>query len=239
MLRIVGFGPGSIQDRTKRAEEAILNSEYIIGYGPYLERIADLLPGKKKYSSSMKKERERVEKAIKLVAEGKYVALVSSGDAGIYGMAGLALQLRSELKQTFKVEIIPGVTAACTAAAKLGAPLMLDYVTISLSNLLVDWQTIEKRLHAALQGDFVLAIYNPKSKTRTEPFMNLCRITAEYLSPTTPVGIATALGQKDENIKIITLKELSTAKVSMKSILIIGNSTSYLDNNFLITPRGY
>lgn len=239
MLRIIGFGPGSIEDRTNRAETAILDSEYIVGYGPYLRRIEDLLEGKKQYVSGMKKERERVLEAVELAEKGHSVGLVSSGDAGIYGMAGLAIQIRNERNSIFPVEIIPGVTAACTAAARLGAPLMLDYATISLSNLLVKWDIIEKRLHAALSGDFVLAIYNPKSNTRTEPFENLCRIALEYLPMTTPVGIATALGQADEFVEIITLGELLTAKVTMKSILIIGNSTSCLDGEFFITPRGY
>lgn len=239
MLRVVGFGPGSVLDRTKRAEEAILSSEYVVGYGPYLQRIEDLLTDRIVFSSGMKKERERVEKAIFLAAEGKCVALVSSGDAGIYGMAGLALQMRSENNYTFPVEVIPGVTAACSAAAKLGAPLMLDYATISLSNLLVEWEVIEKRLHAALRGDFVLAVYNPKSKTRTEPFERLCTLAAEYLPETTPVGIATALGQEDEHVELITLNDLPAADVTMKSILIIGNSTSCIDAGFFITPRGY
>ncbi len=239
VLRVVGFGPGSIEDRTHRAETAILGSEYIVGYGPYLKRIEDLLEGKKQYVSGMKKERERVLEAVELAENGHSVALVSSGDAGIYGMAGLAIQIRGERQSTFPVEIIPGVTAACTAAAKLGAPLMLDYATISLSNLLVKWDVIEKRLHAALSGDFALAVYNPKSNTRTEPFDNLCKIAREYLPDTTPVGIATALGQPDEFVEIVTLGELPTATVTMKSILIIGNSTSCLDSGFFITPRGY
>ncbi len=239
MLRVIGFGPGSVEDRTKRAEAAILDSEYIVGYGPYLKRIEDLLEGKKQYISGMKKERERVLEAVALAEKGYSVGLVSSGDAGIYGMAGLAIQIRSERNCAFLVEIIPGVTAACTAAARMGAPLMLDYATISLSNLLVEWSVIKKRLHAALSGDFALAIYNPKSNTRTEPFENLCRIALKYLPTTTPVGIATALGQPDEFVEIITLGNLRTANVTMKSIIIIGNSTSCLDGEFFITPRGY
>ncbi len=239
MLRVIGFGPGSKEDRTKRAESAILSCEYIVGYAPYLERIADLLSGKEQYTSGMKQERERVLEAIELAQNGHSVGLVSSGDAGIYGMAGLAIQLRNQRGYTFPLEIIPGVTAACTAAAKLGAPLMLDYATISLSNLLVAWEVIEKRLHTALAGDFALAIYNPKSNTRTEPFEKLCSIAREYLPDTTPVGIATALGQEDEFVEITTLGALPTARVSMKSILIIGNSTSCLDGEFFITPRGY
>ncbi len=239
MLRIIGFGPGSIADRTRRAEEAILSSEYIVGYGPYLKRIEDLLEGKKQFVSGMKKERERVLEAVELAENGHSVGLVSSGDAGIYGMAGLAIQIRNDRSSSFPLKIIPGVTAACSAAARLGAPLMLDYATISLSNLLVEWEVIEKRLHAALAGDFVLAVYNPKSNTRTEPFDNLCTIAREYLPPQTPVGIATALGQPDETVQIITLAELPTAEVTMKSILIIGNSTSCLNGEFFITPRGY
>ena len=226
-------------DRTNRAEEAIRLSEYIVGYGPYLKRIKDLLGGKKEFVSGMKKERERVLEAVELAEKGHTVGLVSSGDAGIYGMAGLAIQIRNERGSNFPLEIIPGVTAACSAAAKFGAPLMLDYATISLSNLLVPWQTIEKRLRAALTGDFALAIYNPKSKTRTEPFHQLCRITLEYLPVSTPVGIATALGQPDETVELTTLGDLPHANVTMKSILIIGNSTSIIDTGFFLTPRGY
>ncbi len=239
MLRVIGFGPGSVADRTRRAEEAILASEYIVGYGPYLKRIEDLLNGKKQFVSGMKKERERVLEAVELAEKGHSVGLVSSGDAGIYGMAGLAIQIRNDRGSSFPLEVIPGVTAACSAAARMGAPLMLDYATISLSNLLVEWEVISKRLHAALAGDFVLAVYNPKSNTRTEPFESLCTIAGEYLSPQTPVGIATALGQPEETVQIITLAELPTAEVTMKSILIIGNSTSCLNGEFFITPRGY
>jgi len=239
---VVGFGPGGEADRTRRAEEAILCSDIVVGYRPYLDRIADLLEGKDRVVSGMKEERTRVEEALRLSDEGHTVALVSSGDAGIYGMAGLALQMANDdtpLGKNTKINVVAGVTAACAAAARMGSPLMLDYVTISLSDLLVPWDTIRKRVEAALAADFVIALYNPRSHTRTDPFDQTLQMAREMRDPETPVGIATAMAQDDETIKITTLGELQPEDVTMKSIVILGNSTSRIENGRFITPRGY
>lgn len=187
----------------------------------------------------MRKERERVLKAVELAEEGKEVALVSSGDAGVYGMAGLAIETTAKRNSKIHIEIIPGVSAANSASALLGAPLMLDYAVISLSNLLVPLEQIEKRLRATLSADMVLAIYNPKSKSRTEPFELLCKLLKEYRQETTPVGIATAIGLPDEHTQITTVKDLHNAEVTMQSTVIIGNSTSRIDLGLFHTPRGY
>ncbi|MBN2713226.1 MAG: precorrin-3B C(17)-methyltransferase [Planctomycetes bacterium] len=238
-LAVVGFGPGSILDRTRRAEEAINASDVIVGYSPYLDRIADLLEGKEAIGSGMRQERERCRLAIDRAAAGEKVAIVSSGDAGVYGMAGLVLEMVEQDGLNISVEIIPGVTAASSAAAKLGAPLMLDYATISLSDLLTPWEVIRKRLEAVFAADLVVALYNPKSHKRLMPFNEMLSIARKHRQDDTPVGIATALGQDDEHVVMIRLDQLADAEVNMKSIVIIGNSTSRKLGNWLVTPRGY
>lgn len=228
-------------DRTHRAEEAIRASAVIIGYGPYLERIADLLPGKEIFQNGMTRERERVREAVLRAAAGASVALVSSGDSGIYGMAGLAIECleKENLLGTIPLEIVPGITAASSAGARLGAPLMLDYATISLSDRLVPLEQIEKRLRAALAGGFVIALYNPKSVSRTEPFRRACEIMAEYLPPQTPVGICTSMGLCDERSVLMTLAELPHANVEMTSTVIVGNASTRNVADLMLTPRGY
>jgi len=241
VLRLVGIGPGSVEDRTERATQAISASKVIVGYGPYLERINDLLEGKELYSSGMKKESERVFRALELAAGGAGVALISSGDAGVYGMAGLALEMKERefAAADIKFEIIPGVTAACSAAAKLGAPLMLDYANISLSDLLVPLEKILKRLEAALVGGFVIVLYNPKSRSRTEPFARACELFEKYLPPETPVGIVSSIGLADENVQICAVASLAQAEIGMKSTVIVGNADCRIIDGWLVNPRGY
>ena len=240
MLRIVGIGPGAAAERTLRAQEAILASDLVVGYTGYMELVSDLLAGKEQHATGMTRERERVALAIARARAGAKVALISSGDSGVYGMAGLALEMLGEAPEV-AVEIIPGVTAAQSAAARLGAPLMLDFATVSLSDLLVDWTTIKKRITAALEGDFVLAVYNPRSGSRQEPFARLCELLARHRAPQTPVGICRAAGREEENVRIIKLAELPEAAqtIDMQCVLIIGNSTSRIVGGRFITPRGY
>jgi len=236
---VVGIGPGCVADRTLRAENAIRQSSAIFGYKRYLDLIADLIDGKQAVASGMTQETKRCRAALDCAATGEIVALVSSGDPGVYGMAGLALEMAEAEGIDVSIEIVPGVSAANAAAARLGAPLMLDYACISLSDLLVPWQTIEKRLQAVAAADLVCALYNPKSQTRIDPWEKALEIFKAHRPAQTPVGIATAVGSADERMTISTLEKLPNENVAMRSIVIIGNSSSRKSGSWLITPRGY
>jgi precorrin-3B C17-methyltransferase len=239
MLYIVGIGPGDKTGRTFKSEEAILKSEIVVGYDLYIKKISDLTEGKECFSSGMKHEVERCRYAIKKVLEGNTVSLISSGDAGIYGMAGLVFEIMKCEELSLKIEIVSGVTASLAAASRMGAPLMLDYATISLSNLLVPLDDILEKLKCILKADMVVALYNPKSKKRIKPFEKAVDIIEEFLSPDVPVGIATDVGGGTERIEIITVDSLRVAEVNMKSVIIIGNSTSCVYDGWFFTPRGY
>jgi precorrin-3B C17-methyltransferase len=241
LLYVVGIGPGAAADRTHRAEAAIRDSSVIVGYTRYLELIADLTTGKELLASGMTHEVERCRLALERAAAGAAVALISSGDAGVYGMAGLALELAQADGLTDKVaiEIIPGVTAATAAAARLGAPLMVDFAVISLSDLLVSWEVIRKRLQAAAAADFVTALYNPRSHTRVRQLAEAVAIFLDHRGPGTPVGIATALGTAEESVVLSTLGRLREEEVNMRSVVIIGNSTTHVIQGLMVTRRGY
>jgi len=236
---LVGIGPGPIARQTKEALDIIASSEVILGYQLYLGLIRDLIKDKEVYSSGMGQEEERCRKAIDLARSGKKVALLSSGDTGVYGMAGLVLEIMAKEGLDINLEIIPGVPSANTAAARLGAPLMLDYATISLSDLLVPWELIEKRLVAAASSDMVIVLYNPKSKDRQWQLSKAQEIILRYRSAVTPVGIVADAGRDDERVVITTLGRLGEEDISMRSIVIIGNSTTFRYQDWLITPRGY
>ena len=236
---MVGIGPGPIARQTKEALDIIASSEVILGYQLYLGLIRDLIKDKEVYSSGMGQEEERCRKAIDLARSGKKVALLSSGDTGVYGMAGLVLEIMAKEGLDINLEIIPGVPSANTAAARLGAPLMLDYATISLSDLLVPWELIEKRLVAAASSDMVIVLYNPKSKDRQWQLSKAQEIILRYRSAVTPVGIVADAGRDDERVVITTLGRLGEEDISMRSIVIIGNSTTFRYQDWLITPRGY
>jgi precorrin-3B C17-methyltransferase len=238
-LFVVGIGPGGRQHRTFRAAEAVAESRVVVGYAPYLETIADLTEGKKLISSGMTQEIERCRQALQHAAAGDVVALISSGDAGIYGMAGLALELAAAENLSVPIEIIPGVTAANAAAAALGAPLMLDFATISLSDLLVPWETIRRRLEAVAGADLVVALYNPRSKRRIRHLEEAIEIFRVTRPGGTPVGVATATGQEDQALTITDLDHLLQQDVGMRSLVIIGNSTTRLIDGRMVTPRGY
>jgi precorrin-3B C17-methyltransferase len=236
---VVGIGPGGPLDRTRRAEAAIAASGVIVGYTRYLELIADLTSNKKLVSSGMRQETERCRKALEEARSGETVALISSGDPGIYGMAGLALELNDSENFAVPLEIVPGLTAGGAAAARLGAPLMLDYATISLSDLLVPWETIRKRLEAVAAADLVTVLYNPRSKKRVKQLDEAVAIFTRHRPGTTPVGVGTAVGTTEEQIILTDLDHVLSQEIGMRSLLIIGNSSSKKLLNWFVTPRGY
>lgn len=235
---MVGIGPGNPLDRTKRAELAIAQSSIIVGYEPYLDSISDITADKLLISSGMRAEVERCTLAIEHASSGKTVSLISSGDPGVYGMAGLALEIAQKSKSPCAIKIVPGVTAA-TAAASLGAPLMTDFAVVSLSDLLVPWEQIEKRLKSLAESGMVTVLYNPKSNSRTEPFFSMIEIFQKFRPGTTPVGIVTNASSEGERVLITTLSELAATDVNMKSVVIICNEQTNTDNNCLIAQRGY
>jgi precorrin-3B C17-methyltransferase len=236
---VVGLGPGGPQDRTRRAEEAIAASSVIIGYSRYLDLIADLTGGKEVIASGMMREVERCRTALDRASRGDTVSLVSSGDPGIYGMAGLVIELAATLENPPPIEIVPGVSSANAAAARLGAPLMLDYAVISLSDLLVPWETICERLECVAAADLVVALYNPRSKKRRTQIEDAAAIMGKHRPCTTPVGIATAVGTDDETIIVTDLEHFLAYDINMRTVIIIGNRSSKDVLGRFITPRGY
>lgn len=238
---VTGIGPGLYEHMTEAAKASLEEADIIIGYKTYIDIIADLIGDKEVLSSGMRREIDRCEKALELAEEGKTICLVSSGDPGVYGMAGIMLEIKEAKKSNVEVVVIPGISAANAAASTLGAPLMHDYVVISLSDLLTDWSAIEKRLHCAGEGDFMVTLYNPKSKGRPHNIETAQEILLKYKSPETPVGIVRNAKRKDESYVITTLGKMIEAEIDMFSMVIIGNSKTYIteDQLKMITPRGY
>ena len=235
----MGIGPGGALNRTRRAEQVIAQSQVVVGYKPYLKLIEDLTEGKELIPSVMTKEVERCRTALLRAREGNVVSLISSGDPGIYGMAGLAIEMASTESMAVPIEIIPGVCSANAAGAKLGAPLMLDYATISLSDLLIPWETIRNRLEAVAAADLVVAIYNPQSKKRTKQLREAAAIFRRYRPGTTPVGIANDLDTEGERIVLSDLDHFLEFEINMRSIVLIGNRSSKCVDGWFVTPRGY
>ncbi|KNY28007.1 precorrin-3B C(17)-methyltransferase [Pseudobacteroides cellulosolvens] len=238
-IYVVGIGPGNMEDMTDRAEKAIQDADVIVGYYTYIKLIKDYFPHKEFIESGMTKEVERCELVMKLAGEGKNVALISSGDSGIYGMAGIMLELMNKSKSQIPVEVIPGITAASSAASILGAPIMHDFAVISLSDLMTPLELIYKRLECAAEGDFVICIYNPKSKTRCDYIIKARDIILKYSKESTPVGIVRNAGRENEEYNITDLKNMLDYKIDMFTVIIIGNSSTYIENGKIITPRGY
>ncbi len=238
-LFVVGIGPGGKLDRTLRAEQAIASSQVIAGYKRYIKSVQDLTENKEIIATGMTKEIERCRLAIEAALEGKTVSLISSGDPGIYAMAGLALEMIHSHHYQLDVEIIPGVTAASATAALLGAPLMLDFAVISLSDLLVDWPFILRRVEAVASADLVVALYNPRSKKRIKQLEETVEVLLKYRPPTTPVGIGTSVGYDEEQIMITSLGELLSHEIGMSSLVIVGNTETQLMDKWLVNPRGY
>ena len=235
-IYVVGIGPGKKEDMTYRAYEAMEKSDVIIGYKTYVDLIKEYFSDKELISSPMKKEVDRCMEVIEIARSGKTVSLISSGDAGVYGMAGIMLEV---VPEDIEIEIIPGITAGNAAAAITGAPLMHDYATISLSDLLTDWDLIKKRVDLASQGDFVITLYNPKSHGRTTQIVEAREIMGKYKSDETPVAIVRNAGREDESSIITTLGEMLNHEIDMLTLVIIGNSNTFIKNGKMITPRGY
>lgn len=235
-IYVVGLGPGNKENMTFRAYDVLKNSDIIIGYKTYVDLIEGMFPDKKIIKSYMKKEVARCEETLKLALEGNIISLISSGDAGVYGMAGLMLEIAGG---QVEVEIVPGITSANASASLGGAPIVHDSVNISLSNLLTDWELIKKRIDLASQGDFVITLYNPKSSGRPELINEARDIMLKHKRKDTPVLIARNVGREEENYDITTLSEMLDYEINMFSTVIIGNSNTKVLNNKMITPRGY
>lgn len=235
-IYVVGIGPGKKEDMTFRAYKALEESDVIIGYKTYVDLIKEYFEDKELITSPMKKEVDRCQEVVEIAKSGKTVSLISSGDAGVYGMAGIMLELASV---DTEVEIIAGVTATNAAAAVVGAPIMHDYATISLSDLLTDWDLIKKRVDLASQGDFVISLYNPKSKGRVTQIEEAREIMLKSKSPKTPVAIVKNVGREDEKAVVTTLEEMLNHEIDMLTIVLIGNSKTFVKDGKMITPRGY
>ena len=235
---VVGLGPGGVEQMTKRAHETLAACDVIAGYNVYIDLIKEDYKDKEFLSTGMRKEVERCKLAIEEALKGKTVAMVSSGDAGVYGMAGIMYQIAAEFPE-LEVEVIPGITAACSGAAVLGAPLISDFTLISLSDLLTPWEKIEKRLDFASQADFVICLYNPSSFKRHDYLQKACDIMLKNQRANVPAGIVRNIGREGEEYEIMTLAELRDAQVDMFSTVIIGNSQTEVINNKMVTPRGY
>jgi cobalt-precorrin 5A hydrolase/precorrin-3B C17-methyltransferase len=242
MISVVGTGPGQEDYLTPKASRAIRDADAIVGYGPYLDLVRGLIGGKETVSTGMAQEMDRCRRAIELAAEGKRVAVISGGDPGIYAMAGLVLELLKKGTADISsddVEIIPGISALNACAARLGAPLMHDFAAISLSDRLTPWQTIEVRIEAAARADFVIALYNPKSRGRRTHVERACNSIMKYRSPTTPVGIVRAAMREDETVMVTDLGNVPFDIIDMQTTVIVGNSRTEVWNGLMITPRGY
>lgn len=240
-LYVIGIGPGGAEHITDRAKAALEKCDVIVGYTTYVKLVKPFIGDKEVLSTGMTKEVERCRTAIGLAASGRTTALVCSGDAGIYGMAGLVLELIKEDGSNVPVEVVPGVPSFVAASAILGAPLMHDFASISLSDLLTPWETIKKRLDAAASADFVIVLYNPKSRTRTWQLKEALEVIGSHRSPETPVGIVRNATREGEDAKVVKLSEVTDHydSIDMKTLLVIGNSTTYLSGGSIITPRGY
>ncbi|WP_058911272.1 precorrin-3B C(17)-methyltransferase [Entomohabitans teleogrylli] len=239
MLSVIGIGPGSQAMMTSEAIAALEQAQVIVGYKTYTHLVKGLSGDKQVIKTGMCKEIERCQTAIDLALEGKNVALISSGDAGIYGMAGLVLEIVTRQQLDLEVRLVPGITASIAAASLLGAPLMHDFCHISLSDLLTPWPVIEKRITAAGQADFVICFYNPRSRGREGHLARAFELLLESKDPQTPVGVVKAAGRKKQEKWLTTLGEMDFAPVDMTSLVIVGNQATYLRDGLMITPRGY
>lgn len=234
----VGLGPGNKEFMTEQAMKAIADSDVICGYTVYVDLVKDLFPDKETFTTSMKQEIERCKKALEIAETGKTVAMVCSGDSGVYGMAGLLIQLLDNYKDV-EVEVVCGVTAAISGSAVLGAPLGHDFCVISLSDLLTPWEEIEKRLRAAGQADFCIALYNPRSKKRVEHLNKACDILMENKSPETVCGYVRNIGRDGEEKHVTLLKDLADEPIDMFTTVFIGNKETRIYGDNIVTPRGY
>jgi cobalt-factor III methyltransferase len=242
-LYLVGFGPGDAKHLTYRAKETIQESDVIVGYATYVNLVAELTKGKEIISTGMTEEIDRAKAAIKLAEEGKTVSVISSGDAGVYGMAGLCYEVLFDRGWVpgvgITVEVVPGVTAMNAVAALSGAPIMHDFASISMSDLLTPWTVIEKRIIAAAEADFVVGIYNPQSKRRNWQLKKAQEIFLEHRDAKTPVSIIKSAYRDKQNIVITTLDDMCNHEIGMLTTIIVGNSNTFIRDGIIVTPRGY
>ncbi len=242
-LYIVGFGPGSHDHLTFKAKAAIDDAQVIIGYRTYVELVKELIKGKEVFYTGMTEELDRARRAVEMAWSGKRVALISSGDAGVYGIAGPALECLKERGWTrgsgLQVEVVPGVTALNACGALLGAPVAHDFCAISLSNLLTPWEVIAKRIEAAAAADYVIALYNPKSGRRTRQIVEARSILMKHRRPGTPVGIVKSAAREGERVVVTTLEEMLDHEIGMLTTVLIGNSATFAWEGMMVTPRGY
>ena len=237
-LYVIGIGPGEYEQMTLKAIHAMEKSEVIIGYTVYVDLVKEHFPGKEFLTTPMKKEVDRCVMAFEEAKKGKVVSMICSGDAGVYGMAGLMYELSEEWPD-IEIKVIPGVTAATGGAAVLGAPLIHDFALISLSDLLTPWEKIEARLLAAAEADFVVCLYNPSSRKRSDYLQKACDLMMQYKSPETVCGIVSYIGRDGEHYEVMDLKTLRDTKVDMFTTVWVGNSQTKEINGKMVTPRGY
>ena len=237
-IYVVGIGPGAYEKMIIEAANVLKNSDVIAGYTVYVDLVKDHFGDKEFLTTPMRQEVERCRMALEEAAKGRKVSMVCSGDAGVYGMAGLILELAPEYPEV-KVSIIPGVTAACAGAAVLGAPLIHDFAVISLSDLLTPMEVIEKRVKAAAEADFAICIYNPSSKKRGDYLKKACEILLESRSPETVCGIVKSIGRQGEEMEIMSLETLKDTQTDMFTTVFIGNSSTRKIGDYMVTPRGY
>ena len=237
-IYVVGIGPGSYEGMTGAAVAALEKSDVIVGYTVYIDLVKDHFAGKSFLTTPMRKEVDRCVMAFDEAMNGQTVSMICSGDAGVYGMAGLMYEVGTKYPEV-ELEIVPGVTAALGGAAVLGAPLIHDFCLISLSDLLTPWEKIEARLLGASQADFVICLYNPSSKKRHDYLQKACDLMMQYKSPETVCGTVCNIGREGEEYHVMTLKELRDTKVDMFTTVFIGNSQTKEINGKMVTPRGY
>jgi len=237
-LIVVGIGPGDYENMTVRADRALQSCDVIVGYTVYVDLVKDRYPDKEFMTTPMTRETQRCQMALEAALGDKTVAMVCSGDSGIYGMAALIYELRGESKDP-DVEVIPGLTAACSGGALLGAPLTHDFAVISLSNRLTPWEKIVKRLECAAMADLGIVLYNPRSKGRPDNLRLACDILLKYLPADRPCGVAHYIGREGEESVFLTLSELRDADIDMFSTVFIGNAQTRMIGGKMVTPRGY
>ena len=237
-LYVVGIGPGDEGSMTAACRAALLEADIIVGYTKYVELVTPLYTNKPTLATGMTREADRCRAALERAASGETVAVICSGDAGVYGMAGLIYELSADF-QPVDIEIIPGVTAALAGAALLGAPLTHDFAVISLSDLLTPWELIEKRLGHAAEADFCLALYNPASKKRADYLQKACDILLRHKTAETVCGLARNIGRKEQNTEILKLSELRGASADMFTTIFVGNAQTRVISGKIVTPRGY
>lgn len=241
-MSIVGIGPGALEHLSQKARQALAECDVVAGYATYIRLLGSLTAGKEIISSGMRGEISRAARAIERAFLGKAVCIVSSGDPGIYGMAGLVLELLKEKEcGMLPIEIIPGITAASACASLLGAPLAQDFAVISLSDILIPAKEIEAKLAAAAKADFAIVLYNPKSKHRTKPLKMAWKILKKYRPPLTPVGIVRNAYRACQQVETMSLKDAAALKagIDMATTVIVGSSRTFIKNRFMVTPRGY